>query len=339
MPAPDSRTPEAAKPAPSEVAGKPVETGAAPRDLRRRWFWFAGGFTLVIVAVFAVGIYSLKWDGGVTRIMTEVVPYPAAIVDGHVIRYADFMEDVRTLERFYDTERERAAPGSQFPTEEEIRARVLDRLVTDRLAVGLAARYGVAVTSEDVKDTYTGTILDQAALGTAAGRARAEARAEETLERLYNLTPSQFKSKILYPFLVRQRLEAAVASDEKLNADRIAKAQKAHDDIKSGSPFAEVAAAVSDDPTVVETGGDRGWIGRGILPAEVEAVAFSLKKGDLAGPVKSPFGWHVIQVTDTESKDGEVSRVRLKEVIVRPVRLDDFLEAQAKQASIITFVH
>lgn len=330
MPVPAAPTPETRKP--------DRHPDPAQRDARRRWLWFGGAAILAIVAVFGVGIYALKWDGGVTRIMTEVVPYPAAIVDGHVIRYADYMEDVRTLERFYDTERERAVPGSRFPSAEEIRARVLDRLVKDRLAVGLASRYGVAVTSEDVKEAYTGTILDQAALGTPAGRARAEARAEETLDRLYGLTPAQFKSKILYPFLVRQRLEAAVASDEKLNADRIAKAQKALDDLKAGAKFADVAAAASDDPTAAETGGDRGWLGRGILPAEVEAAAFSLSKGEFAGPIKSPFGWHVIQAVDLQKEKGETTRVRLNEVIVRPVRLDDFLEAQAKHASIITFV-
>lgn len=305
---------------------------------KKIWIGFAA-VALIITVVFGFGIYRLGWDGGVTRIVTRVVPYPAAIVDGRVIRYADFQEDVRTLQRFYEAERFRAAPGSRFPGDEEIRQRILDRLIKDQLARNLAARYDIAVTTEDVNDAYEETILDQAALGAPSGKAKAEIRAERTLNELYGLNSSQFKSKILFPFLIRQRLEKAVAADEALNAEKLKKAEAARAELDAGKDFKEVAMAFSEDPRVAETGGDRGMIGRGLLPPEVEAAAFRLKTGEVSGIVKSALGFHILKVTDRQMDGETVLKAALSEIVIRPVRLDDYLEAQAKNASVIIFAH
>lgn len=309
-----------------------------PVDRRHRIAWIAGGVVLAFLVAFGIGLYRYGWRGGVTEIVTKVLPYPAAIVEGRVIRYSDYQEDLAVLERFYEAERGRAAPGSAFPSQEELKRRVLDRLIKDQLAYALADRYGVVVTSEDVKKVYESTILEQASLDTAGGKARAEARAAETLEALYGLRPSQFKTRVLHPFLVRQKLEAAIREDEALNVEKRRKAEMALAELQSGKPFKDVALAYSEDPAAAATGGDRGLIGRGLLAPEVEAAAFALEDGGTSGVVKSRFGYHVLRVTDRQEQDGETVKVRLHEILVRPIQLDDYLEAQKRTASIITFV-
>jgi parvulin-like peptidyl-prolyl isomerase len=314
-----------------------IHSGSVPVLLRGRWI-AAGVAVAALVAVFGVGIYRFRWDGAVTRIVTEVVPYPAALVEGRVVRYAEFQEDVRVLERFYEEARKEAVPGAIFPSPEEIRDRVLDRLIKDRLAVELAGRYGIVITTEDVNEAYETTILDQAALGTASGKARAEARASKTLDELYGLRPSQFKTRILHPFLVRQKLEEALRKDDTVNAEKIRKAEAAAAELKAGKDFKQVALAYSEDPNVASTGGDRGMIGRGLLPAEVEEAAFRMRPGEISGVIRSALGYHVVMVSDRREQGGEVTKVGLKEILVRPIRLDDYLEAQEKTASIVTFV-
>ncbi|HJV33172.1 MAG TPA: peptidylprolyl isomerase, partial [Patescibacteria group bacterium] len=230
------------------------------------------------------------------------------------------------------------AAGSVFPTKEELKKRVLDRLIKDQLAYALADRYGVVVSSDDLKKAYDTTILEQASLETTGGKARAEARAAETLEQLYGLRPSQFKTRVLHPFLVRQKLEAAIRDDEALNVEKRKKAEKALDELKSGKPFKDVALAYSEDPAVTANGGERGMIGRGLLAPEVEAAAFALKDGETSGIVKSQFGYHVLRVTEHQEQNGATTKVRLQEILVRPIQLDDYLEVQKKTASIIIFV-
>lgn len=309
-----------------------------PVERRRKTAWFVGGGILLALVVFGVGLYRYGWHGGVTQVVTKVLPYPAALVDGRPIRWSEYQEDLAVLERFYEAERERAAPGSVFPTQEELKKRVLDRLIKDELAYALAERYGVVVSSADVKDTYEATILEQSALEADGGKARAEARAAETLEELYGLRPAQFKTRVLHPFLIRQRLEAAIRDDEALNVEKRKRAEAALAELLSGKPFKEVALAYSEDPSVTANGGERGLIGRGLLPPEVEAAAFALKDGETSGVVKSALGYHVLRVTGRQESGGETTKVKLQEILVRPVQLDDYLEAQRKTASIVIFV-
>lgn len=83
----------------------------------------------------------------------------------------------------------------------------------------------------------------------------------------------------------------------------LAKAQQALDRIRAGEDFAAVAREMSDDPGSAGQGGDLGYFSRGMMTGNFEDAAFSLKVGELSEPVKSPFGYHIIEVTDIEESD------------------------------------
>lgn len=70
--------------------------------------------------------------------------------------------------------------------------------------------------------------------------------------------------------------------------------------VKSGEDFAKVADEVSKDPG--SQGGDLGWFTRDRMVPEFAEAAFKLEKGQISDPVKSQFGWHVIQLEDKREK-------------------------------------
>ncbi|WP_084704881.1 peptidylprolyl isomerase [Beijerinckia mobilis] len=130
-----------------------------------------------------------------------------------------------------------------------------------------------------------------------------------------------FREKLLMEVLLTQIAKSAV-TDEALKAayDEAAKAQKpeqevharhilvATDDdakavikrLKAGEDFAKVAKEVSKDPS--SDGGDLGWFTKDRMVPEFADAAFKLEKGQLSEPVKSQFGWHVIEVIDKREK-------------------------------------
>lgn len=66
--------------------------------------------------------------------------------------------------------------------------------------------------------------------------------------------------------------------------------------IKGGEDWAVVANEVSLDTGTKDNGGDLGWFARGKMVTPVEEAAFTLNVGEVSTPIKSEFGWHVIQV-------------------------------------------
>jgi peptidyl-prolyl cis-trans isomerase D len=65
---------------------------------------------------------------------------------------------------------------------------------------------------------------------------------------------------------------------------------------RAGGEFAVLAEKHSDDPGSKDKGGDLGWFGRGRMVPEFDEAVFSAKPGDIVGPVKSQFGYHIIKV-------------------------------------------
>ncbi len=66
--------------------------------------------------------------------------------------------------------------------------------------------------------------------------------------------------------------------------------------LADGEPFDKVARRFSSCPSG-KSGGDLGWFGRGMMVPEFEKAAFEGEVGKVIGPVKTPFGYHVIRVT------------------------------------------
>ncbi len=76
----------------------------------------------------------------------------------------------------------------------------------------------------------------------------------------------------------------------KLKAEQVAKLAR------SGADFATLAKKYSEDPGSKDKGGDLGWFERGRMVKEFENAVFSHKPGEIVGPIKSQFGYHIIKV-------------------------------------------
>jgi len=68
--------------------------------------------------------------------------------------------------------------------------------------------------------------------------------------------------------------------------------------LKAGGSFADLAKQYSTDPSTKDKGGELGFFGPGQMVPAFQAAAFALPVGAISQPVKSPFGWHIIQVEE-----------------------------------------
>ncbi|MDY3202659.1 peptidylprolyl isomerase [Methanocorpusculum sp. GPch4] len=79
-----------------------------------------------------------------------------------------------------------------------------------------------------------------------------------------------------------------------------AEAKEIMQKIKAGDDFAKLAKLYSQCPSG-NAGGDLGYFGKGQMVKPFEEACFKAKAGDVLGPVKTQFGWHLIKVTDVKN--------------------------------------
>ncbi len=74
----------------------------------------------------------------------------------------------------------------------------------------------------------------------------------------------------------------------------------------AGEQFENVARGVSDDPSVVVNGGNLGYFTAMQMIKPFEDAAYRLKKGEVSAPVRTPYGYHVIRITDKRPSLGTI---------------------------------
>ena len=247
---------------------------------------------------------------------------PALAGDEYVIMKVNG-QDVSSAEakRFW----EGLFPPGQAPAFEsvkpDVRDKVLRGMMAEKLLLAEATKQGVDKSEavqrqlEDIrKKLVVRTFLDMKT---------ADSITEADLKKEYEVSIAGMKDERE----VRAR-HILVATE--------AEAKAAKKKIDDGKSFETVAAEMSKDAGSAKQGGDLGYFTKDKMVKEFADAAFALKKGEVSGPVKSPFGWHIIKVEDSrkvtppsfaEMKDG--LRAKLQEK-----KLNDYVSGIVKTADV-----
>ena len=122
------------------------------------------------------------------------------------------------------------------------------------------------------------------------------------IRRFYNKIPIDslpfYSSDVEVGQIVRV---AKVSTSQKEEAKR--KLSGLRERILNGENFNELAVKNSEDPSAQHNGGEMGYVGRGAMVPQFEAMAFKLKLGEISQPFESPFGFHILQLIDRRGNE------------------------------------
>lgn len=144
-------------------------------------------------------------------------------------------------------------------------------------------------TDEQVRVAYLELSLDAMASELAVDDAMLQKRYEELKPELGS--PEQRRVRHI---LVRVAEDAAPEVVERARL----RAAELRDKLVAGGDFAALAKAESADPGSAGQGGDLGYFTRGSMTAAFDEAAFTLAKNTLSEPIRTPFGFHLLEVTD-----------------------------------------
>jgi foldase protein PrsA len=262
--------------------------------------------TLVFVAVLALSAAALTGCNSNKGV--------AARVNGQVISTTQLQAQVDQLKKQY--------PQMFTGTDAEgrlldFKRRLMDNLVNQALIEQAAKEKGITVSDADVQkqiDQLKSGFKDQATFEQALKSAnmtldtlKTQIKTQLITQKLVNsfatntkVTPAELLA--YYDANKTQFFQKAAkrASQILFKPEDKATATKVLAELKAGGDFATLAKKYSVDTATASKGGDLGWPTTSYVP-EFQAALDKLSKGQMSGLVQSPYGWHIILVTDTRS--------------------------------------
>jgi len=101
--------------------------------------------------------------------------------------------------------------------------------------------------------------------------------------------------------------------------------------IKAGADFEELAKTRSQDPGSAGKGGDLGYFGRGRMIDQFEKIVFAMSKpGELSEVFDSPFGFHIIKLTDKKPA-GVKSFAEVKDQLMKEAQNEILMQGRLKE--------
>jgi peptidyl-prolyl cis-trans isomerase D len=149
------------------------------------------------------------------------------------------------------------------------------------------------LTPETVDLQYVELRLADSATEVAADDAALRAHYETIKDRFVST-----ERRHAHHILVKVDKDLADAAAKKLAEEILSKLQ-------AGGDFDALAKQYSKDPGSANKGGDLGWATKGMFVGPFEDALFAMKAGELRGPIKTEFGYHVIRLDEVEGGEGK----------------------------------
>lgn len=242
---------------------------------------------LGIIAFFTYctfAIYKFQSTSSFLYRVSQVIPFPAAYVNGDFVSYESFLFEVRHYMHYYESQLK-----LDFDTEEgqqqleAFKKQALEKVIDDAYVKKLAAKHNVSVSEQEVNDQIT-ILRNQNRLGSD------DEVFEDVLEDYWGWSVNDFK-RSLRDSILKQKVVATLDSGTK---DR---ANQALAEIKSGADFAAVAKKYSDDTSSKDSGGDIGAVERTKrdLTAQTVDALYKLQPGQVSDILNIGYSLEIVK--------------------------------------------
>lgn len=264
------------------------------------------------VAIVAFSAFSLWfYVGALTPFKTavaKVIPYPAAMVNGHPILIKDVSDSLQLA---------LLVNPQSVPTRQEI----LTQLLLQKDTQILADKYGVVVSNRQLDEEFNAEKNQDPQNFTA-------------ILKKYAMSEAEYKAHILKPYITSQNLQVWFNGQRSLNTDQYLLADSVKSQIlnssSSTSTLISLVKEYSQDPISQGFYGDSGFTEINSLLPELRAPLDSAKVGDV-DIVPSRYGIHVIAVTAIDRNGNNNSpRLMLRQIFLKPANYNSWFNQEIK---------
>ena len=281
----------------------------------------------------------------------------AAVVEDDIILESELASEVSAIAGRLKSN------NVQLPPEEVLYKQVLERLIIDKLQSQLAQKAGIKVTDEMVNESIV-NIAQQNGLdmesfkreisnqGMDYGAFKENVRKEIVINQLRSheigsrvkvseqeidhyleteISTQDQNVKYLLGHILISVPEGA--SPEMIQAEQ-EEARSVTEQLRLGDDFKQMAVSVSDGANALQ-GGELGWRTLNQLPTLFVDVVKSMSKGDVADPIRSPGGFHILKLMDsTGVKSHVITETQARHILIKTNALINDAEARKRLEAI-----
>lgn len=277
---------------------------------KSKFFFYAAKVVVVLVVFlaiaqfcFSIAIYGFKVDNNATKRAAKILPFPVAVINYDFITLSEFQNEKDYIHHFYSATQQEGVNYS------DIDSQILDQLIENRVIRFEALKYKTTVSSKEIDDTINNIAVQNGG----------QDKVEKVLNDLYGLSLKDFR-KLVEVQMLRDKIDekvithitarhiliqvASTAAPDQVTAAKT-KLDGVLTQIKGGMSFSDAAKKYSEDSGSASNGGLLQSFTMGDMVKPFSDAAFTAKVGDIVGPVRTEYGWHLIQV---ESRTGSVNK-------------------------------
>lgn len=278
------------------LSSSPVRSQLSPLP---KWLpWVIAGVLLAYLLTAAiVGTLLLRGnDTNVVASLSRWLPIPVARVDGQLIWARQYLDYRAFIETFVARSNE---AGEAINPDTPIGQQVINLLISNTVIERATKDAGLTVRSSELDAAFDDLLVAQSG---DAPRQVSEQELEQILEELYGSSKERLRDLIAVRLLedkVRNELLQQVRFRHILIQDE-GRAKEVLQRLKDGGNFEELAREFSEHVESRDNGGDIGFVARGTQLAQLEDVIFTHGPGLIGDPVKSDFGYHLIEILEVK---------------------------------------
>lgn len=282
-----------------------------------------------------------------------------AVVNDDVIMESELEARLRTIKAQLEQR------NTKLPPEASLRKQVLERLIISHLQLQAAERTGVAISDQQLNaaisriasqnkmsiDQFRNTLEGD---GFNFNVFREDIRQEMIISQLTQRAVKQrinITDQEIANFLATNKTQTTATNEYRLShiliqlpeaasAEQVEAAQQKADTtvakLRGGADFSQTAAAVSAGQQAFE-GGDLGWRKAGQLPSVFADIVTGMSKGDISSPIRSPSGFHIIQLTDVRGQTQQhvIKQSLARHILIRTNELTSDTDARNRLSQLL----
>jgi parvulin-like peptidyl-prolyl isomerase len=203
------------------------------------WLLVILGLGVVSLLVLLIGIYRNNWAEK-NRFVNKIVksfPLPVAKVNKEFIPLRDFYQDLASLKK-YSNQQKNALGSLPSLSDKDYKEMVLTKLVTESFLRQEAAKMNIKISDQEIEAEFQKLIKSS----------KSKEDLEKMSRELYGWDLEDVKKKLIYPYVLRNKIQSKIIDDPELNQRAYKKAEEVKKLLKQKKNFLDLIKKYSETP-------------------------------------------------------------------------------------------